>query len=294
VSEHEPHPQDSGHGSTWAFPPLRKGDPQRLGPQPVELDSLAPEVSAPPPGDRRRGPRFSLLTSTLVLAVIALLGSFFVVNIVLMPSFTRQGAEAPVPEVTGLSELQAERVLVGEGLKMSKSSEQWSPDVPRGFVMTQDPPAGSAVKLGRRITVVVSLGAQGTSVPAVAGESARQAQIVIEAAGLRVGRVGHAYSDEVGRDLVLATDPPGETLVDQETVVNLLISLGAPPRSYVLPDLRGQDAAGIARSLQDQGFQVLLREGGPRGGKDGLVTDQEPGAGHRVATRDSIVLFYHP
>ena len=57
---------------------------------------------------------------------------------------------------------------------------------------------------------------------------------------------------------------------------------------------RGQDAAGIARSLQDQGFQVVLHEGGPRGGKDGLVTDQEPAPGHRVATRDSIVLFYHP
>ncbi len=139
----------------------------------------------------------------------------------------------------------------------------------------------------------MSLGAQGTTVPVVTGDTARQAQIVIEAAGLRVGRVGHAYSDEVGRDLVLASDPPGETLVDQETVVNLLVSLGTPPRSYILPDLRGQDAAGMARSLRDEGFPVTLREGGPRG-KGGLVTDQAPGPGHRVATRDSIVLFYHP
>ena len=149
------------------------------------------------------------------------------------------------------------------------------------------------MKLGRRISVIVSLGAQGTSVPVVTGETTRQAQVVIEAAGLRVGRVGHAYSDEVGRDLVLASDPPGETLVDQETVVNLLVSLGTPPRSYVLPDLRGQDAVVVARSLRDEGFLVLLREGGPRG-KDGIVSEQSPAPGHRVAARDSIVLLYHP
>jgi serine/threonine-protein kinase len=258
----------------------------------VELDSLAPEVSGPPT-DRRRGPRFTLLTSTIVLSAIALLGGFLVVNLVLMPSFTRQGAEVPVPELTGLSELQAERALAEDGLKLSKTSEQWSPDVPRGFVMSQDPPAGSTVKLGRRISVIVSLGAQGTSVPVVAGEAMRQAQIVIEAAGLRVGRIGHAFSEEAGREVVLASDPPGETLVDQETVVNLLVSLGPPPRSYVLPDLRGQDAAAISRSLRDEGFPVVLREGGSRG-KSGVISDQAPAPGHRVATRDSIILFYHP
>jgi len=49
-----------------------------------------PEVSAPPT-DRRRGPRFTLLTSTILLSAIALVGGFLVVNLVLMPSFTRQG-----------------------------------------------------------------------------------------------------------------------------------------------------------------------------------------------------------
>jgi serine/threonine-protein kinase len=261
--------------------------------EPVELDALAPEVSAPPSTERRRGPRFTLLTSTALLSAIALAGGFLVVNLVLMPSFTRQGAEVPVPELTGLSELQAERALAAEELRLSKASEQWSADVPRGFVMSQDPPAGGTVKRGRRISVILSLGAQGTSVPLVTGETARQAQAVIEGAGLRVGRVARAWSDEVGRDVVLASDPPGETLVDQETVVNLLVSLGPPTRSYVLPDLRGQDAVAMARTLREEGFTVALRQGGPRG-PDGTVSDQEPTAGHRVASRDSIVLFYHP
>jgi serine/threonine-protein kinase len=271
----------------------REAVPRAMGPEPVELDSLAPEVQAPPPTERRRGPRFTLLQTTLLFSVVALVGGFIVVNLILMPSFTRQGAEVPVPEVTGLSELQAERALADEGLKLSKVSEQWSPDVPRGFVISQDPSSGETVKRGRRISVIVSLGAQGTSVPVLTGESARQAQIVLESAGLKVGRVAHAWSEEMGKDLVLATDPPGETLVDQETPVNLLVSLGAPARSYVLPDLRGQDPEVVARSLREEGFQVLLRPGG-RGGRDGLISEQDPPPGARVAARDSILIRYPP
>jgi eukaryotic-like serine/threonine-protein kinase len=291
----EPTPRLEPGGEEIGRPqnPRPEGPPSPMGPELVDLDELAPEAQAPPSAERRRGPRFTLFQSTLLLSIIALVGGFLVVNLILMPSFTRQGAEVPVPEVTGFSELQAERALAGEGLKLSKISEQWSPDVPRGFVIGQDPPSGSTVKRGRRISVIVSLGAQGTSVPVVTGGSVRQAEIVLEGGGLKAGRIAHAWSEEMGKDLVLATDPPGETLVDQETPVNLLVSLGAPARSYVLPDLRGQDPNAVARTLRQEGFEVFLHPGG-RGSRDGIISEQDPPAGARIASRDSIRLWYPP
>ena len=268
--------------------------PTAMGPElePIELDALAPEVVAPP-RDRRRGVRFNLITGTLLLSSVALFGGYLVVNLVLMPSLTRQGVEVRVPEVIGLSEREAERLLAAEDLKLSKISEQWSPDVPRGFITAQDPTAGGVVKRGRRISVIVSLGAQGTSVPVLEGVTARQAEIMLEGAGLKLGRYARAYSDQVSKDIVIATDPPGETVVEQETAVDLLVSLGSVPRNFVLPDLAGRDAASAAQSLRDEGFSVTLREGGGKQ-KGGLVAGQEPPAGHRVAPRDSIVLYYHP
>jgi serine/threonine-protein kinase len=160
-------------------------------------------------------------------------------------------------------------------------------------VITQDPDAGGVVKRGRRISVIVSLGAQGTSVPVLDGVTARQSQLLLEGAGLRVGRIARVYTDEVSKDLVVASDPPGETLVEQGTVVNLLVSLGSRPQSYLLPNLIGRDVAETARGLREGGFAVMVREGGPRQ-RDGLVSAQEPPPGHRVALRDSIVLYHRP
>lgn len=276
---------EAGHADT--FQPA-------MGPEldPIELDALAPE-SVGPPMERRRGLRFNFLTGTLLLSAVALLGGYLAVNLIFMPSLTRQGAEVRVPEVIGFSEREAERVLAVEDLKLSKISEQWSPDVPRGFITAQDPPAGGIVKRGRRISVIVSLGAQGTSVPVLEGVTARQADILLEGAGLKLGRASRAYSEQVSKDMIIASDPPGETLVEQETAVDLLVSLGPLPRTFVLPDLTGRDAAAATRSLRDEGFFVSLRPGGTRQ-KSGQVTAQEPAPGHRVAPRDSIVLYYHP
>ena len=248
---------------------------------------------APPRRDRRRGLRFNFVTGTLLLAAVALFGGFLIVNLVLMPSFTGQGAEVHVPEVIGLSEREAERLLASEDLKLSKISEQWSPDVPRGFITEQDPPAGGLVKRGRRISVIVSLGAQGTSVPLLEGVTARQAAMLLENAGLKLGNTARAYADDVGKDLVIASDPPGETLVQQETAVDLLVSLGPVPRSFVLPDLSGHDASAAARGLRDQGIAVSVRES--RGSqKSGAVNAQDPPAGRRVAPRDSVILYEQP
>lgn len=276
--------------------PLRAAtgpDLSSSGSDTIDWETLAPESTVPSSLERRRGPRFNLITGTLLLSAFALLGGFLIVNLVLMPSLTKQGSEVHVPEVVGLSEREAERLLAAEDLRLSKISEQWSQDVPRGYVAAQDPGAGGVVKRGRRISVIVSLGAQGTSVPVLEGNTVRQAEILLEGAGLRRGRIARVNTEEVGRDLVIGSDPPGETLVEQETGVDLLVSLGPPRREFVLPNLAGKDVNTVARNLRDEGFIVSTREGGARGERD-QITGQEPRPGHLVAPRDSIVLYTRP
>jgi serine/threonine-protein kinase len=257
----------------------------------IPLEELAPEVEAP--RNRRRGPRFNLFTGTLGLSLLALAGGFLVVNLVLMPSLTRQGEEVRVPDLTAKSEREAERALASEDLRLSKISEQWSPDIPRGYISRQEPEPGAVVKRGRRISVVVSLGTQGTTVPVLDGESVRRAEIMLEGAGLRRGNVATVYTDEAPRDMVVATDPPGETVVDQESAVYILVSAGSLPRRYIIPDLTGRELAAVSRELRYEGFLVLFRQGGSRI-RGGLVSAQEPLPGSPIAPRDSIILYANP
>jgi len=77
------------------------------------------------------------------------------------------------------------------------------------------------------------------------------------------------------------------------SIGNLLVSLGPRPQSYLLPDLTGRHIEDVSRSLREEGFQVRVREGGPKQ-RAGLVSAQEPTPGHRVSPRDSIVLYEHP
>lgn len=64
-----------------------------------------------------------------------------------------------VPDVVGLSESAARSTLVAAGLKMKKS-EGSSTDVAQGNVISQVPEAGSSVKAGSSVTVVISTGPQ--------------------------------------------------------------------------------------------------------------------------------------
>jgi len=84
-----------------------------------------------------------------------------------------------------------------------------------------------------------------------------------------------------GAKLVRRRIARGETLVEQGTVVNLLVSLGPRPQSYLLPDLVGNDVQDVARGLREEGFLVEIREGGTKQ-KPGLVSAQEPAPGHSL------------
>ena len=62
-----------------------------------------------------------------------------------------------VPSLTGMSVDDARTLLVQNHLGLGSESEQYS-DQPEGTILSQDPAAGSTVKLNSRVNVVVSIG----------------------------------------------------------------------------------------------------------------------------------------
>jgi serine/threonine-protein kinase len=241
----------------------------------------APESAARPPARRR-------IRNALVMAAIA--GLAFVTGILLfnnivMPRLIHGVGQPHVPDLSNLTLEQAEQALRPLNLQLSRAGERFDPAVPRGFVLSQDPSPGTAVRGGRRVSVVVSLGEEFSSVPELFGESQRSAEQLLRSAGLRVGVITRAPSDDVGDGLVAGSDPGPEAVLPRDATVSLLISTGASEETFVMPDLMGREIGGVRRQLEAHGLKVT-----PAGSSVGTIVSQSPPPGSRITRMTPITL----
>jgi serine/threonine-protein kinase len=222
-----------------------------------------------------------------IIALIAFVTGVLVFNGILMPRLIHGGSQVVVPDLSNLTVVQAEQQLAPLGLQLSRAGERFDPSVPRGGVVAQDPTAGSRVRGSRRVSVVVSLGEEFSSVPSLFGETQRSAEALLKSAGLRVGFVSRAPSDVVGEGLVAGSDPGPESVLPRDTPVHLLVSMGPSEEGYVMPDLSGREIGGVRRQLEALGYKVVTPAGG---GAMGTIVSQDPPPGSRI-TRVSVIVL---
>jgi len=260
------------------------------------FDAVPPSEAAPaaepaPTSTPRRLPpwlaRLRPLLTTIAVAVAAFFTGLYLFNEVVMPRWVHRGTETRVPDLQNLNMRQAASVLDPLGLRLSVRGEQYDPDVPKGFILWQDPPANDIVRRGRPISVLVSLGEEFMSVPALYGESKRGAGLLLSRSGLALGDVIEAYSDEVGQGLVVATEPGAQSVVNKNTAVSVLVSRGAPGETYLMPDLLGRDVKSVKSDLEALGFVVQVVGDV---GKLSSIVEQIPLPGSRIRRGQTLVL----
>ena len=288
-----------GHDTPHAAPPAGLPPAAAIGPgappsafdpgaAPADETLAALPVPSPPAPRKPRTPgRFRAALSLVAFAVAAFGTGLVLFNNLVMPRLIHSVGEVKVPDLANLTIEQAERQVTSLGLQLSRAGERFDPSVPSGFILTQDPPEGTPVRGKKRVMVVVSLGEEFSSVPEVFGESLRGARLLIERAGLKVGGITRAPSEEFGDGLVLGTDPPAESVLPRATPVSLLVSTGQGAESFVMPDLLGREIGSVRRQLEALGFRVLVP---PAGASVGPIVYQEPGVGSRI-TRDAQIVL---
>jgi serine/threonine-protein kinase len=220
-------------------------------------------------------------------ALFAFATGVLVFNGFVMPRLVHGTGDVQVPDLTGLTLDQSERTLQPLGLPLSRAGERFDPSVPGGFVLSQDPEPGSFVRGRRRVSVVVSLGEEFSSVPSLFGESQRSAEVLLRSTGLRLGVITRAPNDDVGEGLIAGSDPGAETVVARNTPVSLFISTGPTEESYVMPDVMGREIGSVRRQLESSGMRVLSPHGA---GSIGTIIAQTPPPGSRIARTSTITL----
>ncbi len=183
----------------------------------------------------------------IAFAVVVL----FFDNIV-MPITTRQGNEFKLPSVVGLSLTEAISTLKRAGCTLDIAGEEPDPGIPEGTIKRQTPFAGSRVKRGRLVKVVISAGRMMVNVPGMVGFSQRQSELKLKQAGLSVGTINWTSNDTLPVGVMVYSVPSAGSVVPKDTPVNLYFNQGAQATVAFVPNFVGlnvDDARHAADSL---------------------------------------------
>jgi hypothetical protein len=145
-----------------------------------------------------------------------------------------------VPAVTGLTVVEAQKVLEDAGFKI-KLKEAYDASVTPGTVMKQDPAPKTMKKSGATVTITICRGLEILTVPNVTGQTLDQAKQNLEAAGYKVGNVTKTWDSSKSKDVVLKQSPKADSKLPKGTAIDLVVNEkeDEKPKKAQMPNIVG-------------------------------------------------------
>lgn len=187
-----------------------------------------------------------------------------------------------VPDVVGLSLEDASRALSDAGLSMSDSVEEEESSADNtGRVTQQNPPAGSQLSRGSRVTVTVGTGPRMIRVPSnLVGQDIEDVRSTLDAMGFDV-QVENVDSTETDGQVLSVSDEGNE--IPADSTVTVRVSNG---QLIVAPDLVRQTPEEAEEALRDAGWSGSFNIGRPV--NTGSAVDSDLIAWASVGEGDSV------
>ncbi len=157
-----------------------------------------------------------------------------------------------LPSISGSSEGSADAQLTALGFVVSVKHRA-NEVVPAGTAFGEEPVAGAKVEQGGLVSILVSSGPAGVSIPSLVGLAVADAQALLQSDGLGA-TISQAYNELVPAGLILSTVPKGGGHVPQNGSVAITVSQGPAPRT--VPSLVGTDLNSSLVSLGRSGLGI--------------------------------------
>jgi len=187
-----------------------------------------------------------------------------------------------IPDVHDQSQPDAQTALAKFPFQISVV-QQTSDSVPNGNVIGTDPSAGSQVKRGQTIRLLVSSGPAIIEVPDVTGQSQGDATQTLTNASFKVA-VRQEISDDVDPGTVIDQQPAGNDHAAKFSTVTITVAQGS---LITIPSVSG-DVGAAKTELQSLGLKVKVHK--RFGGLLGRLVDMSPSPGTQVHRGDTVNL----
>jgi beta-lactam-binding protein with PASTA domain len=235
----------------------------------------------------------SVLKKALRIAVLAVLfmsmagiGAYLALTLIIKNEET-----VIVPDLVGKDVLYGLELLSDLGLNTRVKGTRYDDQVPKHYIIDQEPEPGSAIKQGRDVRISVSRGPESIAMPNLTGLSIQQSRILLTENGLCQGVQTTMSSSTNTAGRIMAQFPlPGVT-VPRSRCVDLLISRGPLAPGFAMVDLKGFALETAIRHLERLQLtaghiRVVHRKDAPLE----TVVDQDPLPGYRVVQGDPVAL----
>ncbi|MFT7835334.1 Stk1 family PASTA domain-containing Ser/Thr kinase [Saccharothrix sp. BKS2] len=235
-----------------------------------DYDPLAEEDE-----ERRARRKKALMITLVVLLCVAVLALAVWITTTLLggggkdedPGGNAAPQEIDVPAVLGMTQSAAHSALQEAGLdsKVEQTpcqpgSEPACTDADIGKVVATDPPVGSPVDKGAKITILVGKSAEQIEVPSVRNLTPLEAQKKLEADRWGFEQATDTVEVEDGSlvgKVVEQVPQAGTTAAKGSTIT---VKIGRAPDTVQLPDVTGQTVENARRTLEGNGFKVQTKD----------------------------------
>jgi serine/threonine-protein kinase len=191
-----------------------------------------------------------------------------------------------VPDVSGMTQAEAERVLDERGLAVGARTPAFDEEIPKDNVIFyrvdgEDRP--STARDGSEVELVISQGPEPRPLPGVRGQPAEQASAALARLGFQV--VVSRQKGDLPAGQAIGTSPGAGTRVERGGTVTLIVSEG--PELVTVPDPTGLTLQQLQDALRGAGFNVVVN--GPPAASIPVRTD--PPTGASVPKGTTITIF---
>lgn len=220
------------------------------------------------------------------MILFAILGIFLLAVIGFFAIALSAPKEVTIPDLSGMTESQAERELTKLKLKVGKITEEANEKIAEGKVIRSDPKEDKEVKENSAVDLFISSGKKTVKFGNYVGDNYQEVKAKLVRQGYKVNYTEES-SDSVTSGSIISQDLDSDSeVIPSETTVSFVVSSGEQGQTLI--DFAGYSKKGVQDYATSLGLKVTFTEEFSDEITTGQVISQEPKAGSTVYSGNSI------
>lgn len=190
-----------------------------------------------------------------------------------------------IPTLQGLTKKVATEQISANNLLLGEIIEEFSSEIPKGYVLRSSPMPGERVKRDSFINLVISKGFEQVNAPSFIDKNGEEALSTLTDAGFNV-TTKYAYDEKILAGLVISQKPSGGISLDKGSKIIITLSKGS---AFVyVPNIYSLTIEKATKLLEDLNLKVVVKKIGTK--KVKTVTNITPKIGSKVKRGSTVTI----